>query len=183
MKKIIGFIICFFILGVISITNASTFYIYNGHKYWVVEEPGISWEAAQEIAVNSGGYLATITSPEEQAFIEENLPLVWYLWIGGYQTAPSNDPSANWAWVTGEPWSYTNWGPGEPNDYFGYASEEYLTIRGDGMWNDLWNDPNRFNSYIQGFIVEAPVPIPGTIWLLGAGLAGVLGIKFFRKNT
>ena len=34
----------------------------------------------------------------------------WF-WLGGYQQHPTTEPGGGWAWVTGEPWVYTNWSP------------------------------------------------------------------------
>jgi len=41
----------------------------NDHFYEKVVIPGISWNDAKVAAELAGGYLATITSAEEQAFI------------------------------------------------------------------------------------------------------------------
>lgn len=58
----------------------------NGHFYEVVVNPDLGWDAAQALAVASGGYLATITSEEEQQFIEDllldALTLTGGIWIG-----------------------------------------------------------------------------------------------------
>jgi len=60
------------------------------------------------------------------------------------------EPDGGWQWITGEPWVYTNWDIGEPNnDYQGdfgkepnHQSEERLHFKTDGAhWNDLPNDP------------------------------------------
>ncbi|KAK6038653.1 hypothetical protein COOONC_23842 [Cooperia oncophora] len=43
---------------------------------------------------------------------DEYEPMSQLLWIGGRQ-----DPSTKkWSWSDGEPWSYTNWDLGEPNN-------------------------------------------------------------------
>ena len=91
------------------------------------------------------GHLATITSQEENDFIAQNFPLAvnvppgapgfrpFYLW-GGFQhlstgpTDPGHVPggadisdgvlpgsAAGWAWVTGEPFVFTNWADGSPS--------------------------------------------------------------------
>ncbi len=38
------------------------------------------------------------------------------MWYGGFQPPGVTPPNSGWEWVTGEPWDYTNWAPGEPND-------------------------------------------------------------------
>lgn len=125
----------------------------NGHFYEAVLVPtGIDWEAANTAASARGGYLATLTSAQENAFVYSlvaNDPAFWRPtgpvngegpFIGGYKNpADPQNPAANWHWVTGEPWAYTNWVPIEPSGdetqnalhFFGYYS------RTGAQWNDL----------------------------------------------
>ena len=41
----------------------------------------------------------------------------------------------SWEWVNGEPITYTNWTPGEPNNYR-RRGEYYVHTYGGGTWND-----------------------------------------------
>jgi hypothetical protein len=41
----------------------------NGHSYLAVLAPGVSWDAAEAQCEAHGGYLVTITSAEENAFV------------------------------------------------------------------------------------------------------------------
>src|SRR5207247_1453618 len=97
----------------------------NGHWYQAVPIPGgIPWPAARAAAAAQSyagypGHLVTITSAAEDQFLVSSLPLGldnhWR--VGGYQdqTAPDySEPAGGWRWVTGEPWSYTNWHAREP---------------------------------------------------------------------
>jgi hypothetical protein len=88
----------------------------NGHLYLPVRsETFISWSEAEQLARNAGGYLATITSADENAFVfglvdsPEYLPPGNGPLLGGYQLPGSSEPAGGWAWVTGEPWDYANW--------------------------------------------------------------------------
>lgn len=88
-----------------------------------------------------GGHLVTITSQGEQDFIESINNNNDRLWIGGYR-----DSSNNWNWVTGESWSYSNWGSGEPSG----GSEDSAAV-----WPQKWNDMSSDNLWEQnGFICE-----------------------------
>jgi len=126
----------------------------NGHWYEVIIE-SFTWEdarAAAEGRVWEGvnGHLATITTQEESDFIETTFG--WDLfssWLGGYQDPPDHSVGdQNWYWITGEPWEYTNWAPGEPNDLGG--PEFYLNIHG---WNiPQWNDVS--DDLLEAFVVE-----------------------------
>ena len=44
----------------------------------------------------------------------------------------------NWVWVSGEPWDYTNWDRGEPNNMD--HPENYLEIPSRLAPYPLWND-------------------------------------------
>jgi formylglycine-generating enzyme required for sulfatase activity len=103
----------------------------NGHRYLHLTTP-MTWEQAREYAEALGGHLATITSAEEQAALVDNF-LGLNLWIGGFQPADSEEPDGGWQWVTGEPWAFTAWKSGEPNDQFG---EDRLNFHPSGGWND-----------------------------------------------
>jgi hypothetical protein len=143
----------------------------NGHFYQVVLEPSLLWEEARDHAAaltfnGVHGYLATIISAEEDQFIEnlrQQAAPGGYgaLWVGGSQVGTGTLPTDGWYWVNGEgpiPTSaggdgYSNWQPGEPNDYYGPQSESYLSV---GHFNHFgWNDePNDGN--VQGYVVEYP---------------------------
>jgi Protein of unknown function (DUF642)/Lectin C-type domain len=119
----------------------------NGHYYEVVttQQP-ISWTDARDAAMARGGYLATITSAAEDAFVQ-NLAANSPIWLGGFQPAGSPEPAGGWRWVTGEPFTYTNWLAGEPSDngQSPYGPENYLQafFAYYGVWG--WNDLSNYN--------------------------------------
>src|SRR5262249_23259674 len=59
-------------------------------------------------------------------------------------------------WVSGEPVTYTNWNPGEPNNSGG--NENYTEMLGsNGQWND---QPDGGNGFVQFGIAEIGGPPP-----------------------
>jgi hypothetical protein len=132
----------------------------NGHFYEVVPAPaGIIWSAANLAALNRGGYLATITSAEENAFIfnlAEPDATVWYNgygpWLGGIQPAGAAEPAGGWSWVTGEPFAYQNWAPGQPNNN---QNENRIHFGGQADRSSMWNDVGQNTvTFTRGYIVE-----------------------------
>ncbi len=109
---------------------------YNGHSYQRFENP-MTWPAAKTYCESQGGYLTTITSKEENDFIFSQLGggSSYSLWIGGTDTGHEG----TWSWVNNEPWSYSNWDVGEPNN--AYSNENSIEMVGTaGKWNDNNSD-------------------------------------------
>lgn len=93
-----------------------------------------------------GGHLATVNSEEEERFIEKIIGFnhkIDFYWLGG----TDENTEGTWEWVTGEEFSYQNWGGGNPNNFLhtGYGRENYLGIVGKTTfifadrfeWNDF----------------------------------------------
>ena len=112
---------------------------WNNH-YYKVYFISKSWKEAKAYCEDLGGHLATITSADEQTFIKTFS--TGRYWLGGTDEAKEG----TWKWITGESWSYTNWGSGEPN---GGTSENYLAI-----WPTTWNDLTNQSGEQSGFICE-----------------------------
>jgi hypothetical protein len=117
----------------------------NGHWY---SQSGFglfpSWSAALEFARSRGAYLATLTSQQEQSFVASLArPATCeggggWSWLGAQQP-PGLPPNQGWQWITDEPWIFTNWAPGEPNDFGGLPEDRlsmYLSTGNIGLWND-----------------------------------------------
>lgn len=135
----------------------------NGHYYELVDADEFTWAEARADAETRSfagfqGHLATITSAQEHDFIVNNILIEGDVWIGGFQPPGTAEPAAGFQWVTGEPFSYTNWADGEPNNAFGDGEEDALILRnfdGDGVfWNDYFDDAELY------YIVEyGPLPV------------------------
>jgi len=72
----------------------------NGHFYEVVYDHDIFWADAMDVAISAGGYLATITSQEEEDFVWtviDDAALSWSVgpWLGGFQPDGSPEPDGN----------------------------------------------------------------------------------------
>ena len=184
MKKLILFL-CLGFLVVICSTSFANAALFNGHEYQVISDSEISWADARSAAqsMGAGWDLATITSEGEENFIESLLTLDGrdQFWLGGYQFPATSTSTANWNWVTGEAWSYTKWGEGQPDDWMG--DQVYLALDSDqNSWG--WDDNTSTLYVIRGYIAENhAVPEASTMLLLGFGLISLAGFarRKFKK--
>ena len=176
--------------------------LYNGHYYDVIVDNGITWDAARAGALSTfylglEGHLVTITSAGEDAFVGGLIATYTSgeAWAGGYQNPiTETDPQAGWTWVNAEgsfpgvnsTTPYANWNGGEPNDYYGTATEQYmgLNLGGSGGFNDEGN-----LGLITGYVIEydpdtiRDTPDAGSTMALLSGALVVLGTvtRLLRK--
>ena len=84
----------------------------NGHHYYVFSNRG-TYADAENYCKSLGGYLASITSQEENDFLYD------YICSKSIESAyfglTDRETEGTWKWVNGEDLSYTNWTSGEPN--------------------------------------------------------------------
>ncbi len=150
-------------LSVAATVNPTGYYYngVNGHFYRPITT-GATYTAARATSLTTTfkgqqGYLVTITSQQEDLFIQANVPQtnIWFAatdevvdgrWVidagpeKGTVMKTSNGQTAG-----NIPGVYNNWAPGEPNGSNG--SENYAVTKWNGnQWNDLSNNWN--NAYV-----------------------------------
>ena len=86
----------------------------------------ISWQDAKAEAESLGGYLAVITSAQENNAVRTAIGGAWGGWMGIHKPA-----GGNWVSLTGESVTYTNWFSEGLNPAVHYAA----VLRPDGLWN------------------------------------------------
>lgn len=159
----------------------------NGHFYDFVAGD-FTWDealaGAAALSANGWtGYLATVTSQEENGFLT-NTVSGQLGWLGGSDSGADLD---NWTWRTGpeagQAFVFENWNDGEPNNCC--SGEDYLQLNWSvtGGWNDHGGPGN--SGQRNGYFVEfsaPPVPEPETYALLLAGL-GVVGVAARRGKA
>lgn len=148
---------------------------YTGHFYKYFRSRGITWTKAKELASRETlyglqGYLATITSEEENDFIWSKIDGVG--WIG----ASDAENEGDWKWVTGPEegisfWHggpveqggrpvegrYSFWDRGEPNNNLGREHYAHMNMNPSTLpksWNDLPDIGGTEYYYPQGYVVE-----------------------------
>lgn len=156
----------------------------TGNYYEYFSGP-LTWGAARTAALGMSylgqpGYLATVTSAEENAFLFSFSALGW---LGGSDQAAegtwiwADGPEANQVfWIGGPggaapPGAYANWGSGQPDNG---GSQNFLLISSTGNSSGVWDD---YYDYVaHGYFVEftAPTPEPTTLLLWGTVMAGLV---------
>jgi hypothetical protein len=110
----------------------------NGHKYFVTEK--VTWDEAEKEAVAAGGHLVTIRNSSEEEWIRQNFGDKEYFWIGFMKTAWS------YKWISMEAVTYSNWFPGEPNNWKGIedvVTMNYVYRNNQSDFGSFWNDTDR----------------------------------------
>jgi hypothetical protein len=148
----------------------------NGRTYAVYSTvPPMSWTAARTYAMGlgPGADLATPVTGGENAFIFNMIrvfPALWTSagsglgtygpWIGGSLV------SGSWTWISGEPFCFTNWAPGEPNSgciagplenrmHYAIGANSTTGPTPVDSWNDLFDGACPAGGIIPtGFVVE-----------------------------
>jgi gliding motility-associated-like protein len=138
----------------------------NGHIYKFVSGQ-IRFSSARNAALNSfydgvQGYLVTITSANEQAFVNSKISAsnIWtglsdegsegvYKWLDGPEAGTTIKTSNGN--VAGQ---YNNWCSNEPNDH--NIGEDYMVTRwqGGNCWNDFGPPAYPNSSSIGGYLIE-----------------------------
>lgn len=159
-----------------TIGDAVTFQISGVNHFYKYISGSYTWEAALMDAetesrkyLGLNGYLATITSAEENAFIVQKLAAD--AWIGASDT----EIEKTWKWMSGPEkgtaffdqtnltpinGKYTNWSNNEPNDYNNGtpgedAAEIFYSVNDTEGKNGKWNDlPSNTSTTILGYVIE-----------------------------
>jgi hypothetical protein len=172
------------VLGAGAAQAAPSLFAGNGHYYDYVSNSLTFDDALAASAASSHlglqGYLATVTSADEQTFIYDNVTKA-ATWFAG----TDRETEGTWKWVAGPeagtifysggaPIGYSNWNAGEPNNL---GDEDYLWGNWSGSaWNDIaWTS--------LGYVVEySAVPEPAS-WAMMIGGLGLVGATMRRRRT
>lgn len=164
----------------------------NGHFYRPIST-GATYTNARSAALSTSfkgqqGYLVTITSSDEDAFIYNNVPQsqIWFAltdevqegyWrIDAGPEAGTLIKTANGQYTGNIAGQYNNWAGGEPNNA---GNEDYAVTKWNGsQWNDLpnnyscpyvieygtWSDPanQTFTDFYTGFVTHQIACSPAT---------------------
>jgi methionine-rich copper-binding protein CopC len=103
---------------------------FNGHSYLLTDSSS-AWQNAEAMAVSLGGHLTAINSQAENTWLNQTFSGNGEFWTGLNDYASKG----TWAWSTGEPVTYNNWYPGQPDDSGG--NEDAAKMYTGGQWDDV----------------------------------------------
>jgi hypothetical protein len=138
----------------------------NGHWYaiktWNQKTP---WATANSYAQSIGGHLATITSLNEDTWTTQltmGWPGAWFglsgPWIGATATCVCLDGNACFSWVTGEPFEYARWHPGNPDNVTYTGAEGPVgVLLWEPNWTRGWQDASLGNEAWYGDVRSAMI--------------------------
>jgi serine-type D-Ala-D-Ala carboxypeptidase/endopeptidase len=126
----------------------------NGRQYRYVTEIPLKWKKAEKQCQSNKGWHLTVLRDQNQfdqiiQAIRSNIG--GGVWIG----ARDAGKAGKWSWVTGEPFSFAPWLPGEPNN-MGREIEA-------GITTNWWADNsiigmNNFDDKALPYLCEGPAP-------------------------
>lgn len=126
--------------------------LFNGHRYYQSNNT-MYWQTARNLCAQNGGYLVSITTAQENEFIRQHMTAP-RTWIG----LTDEVIEGQWRWTSGEPYSYSNWNPGEPNNS---GNEDYVEMYKSGSYPGRWNDLPNSNNLVA--ILEFDYLLPKSI--------------------
>lgn len=116
----------------------------------------MGWEQARADAAARGGYLATFADVQEWEAMMSSIGMEAFfdvdgLWIG----ATDKESEGIWKWLTGEPFAFSHWSPGEPDNF---NDADYAAAAGEltglvGRWHDY-----RAAILRDGYLMETGYP-------------------------
>lgn len=115
---------------------------YGGSQYYCSVSPA-TWPDANANCIANGGQLVDINGAGENNFLA-SLLTIQSAWIG----LTDVNSEGTFEWSSGAPLSYTNWYPGQPNNFNG--NQDYVELLSTGEWND------QYNTYALEYIMEIP---------------------------
>lgn len=125
----------------------------NGHWYYFTSSGPWTW--LETLAIGKGGHLTTINDAAENEWVRSNFAVASPMAIG------INDATTEgtFAWISGQPVTYTNWASGQPDNF---QEQDYGRMLSDGTWLDETNcDAGSGGGVIEVNAVTLPATLAG----------------------
>ncbi len=163
----------------------------NDHWYSLTVRAN-NWEGAraQALAIGPFADLVSINNEAERDFLAGQFGVSHLRWIG----LTDKEVEGIWVWANGDAVDYTNWLPGQPDDFQSTPSGEgedyalmnfgaFLEMANFTGWNDVSLNYGGFNGIVESTVMPLSVPEPGTYALLGSALGCLWLIRRDRRAS
>lgn len=179
-------------LSIAARPAAARSYSFGGSTYFLTETAQ-SWNSAEAEAVADGGHLTSITSMDENTFLTDTFGGKAPVWLGATDVA-DGARTEGYFWTNGDPFAYTNWHPGEPNnggggeDYVAFGWQHAAGYSADpSTWNDLAPQGTQgfggaSDGPYYGIVKVAAAPEPSQTAALGIGILGMMGLMLKARK-
>ncbi|XP_078072206.1 collectin-12 [Mustelus asterias] len=108
----------------------------------------VEFEGGKNLCKNMSSSMIIINNREEQQWVRKQINGMYYYWIG---LSDIEEPNV-WNWVDGTTAEYTNWRPGQPDNWqHAAATEDCAGLASGALWNDF------FCTDLNGLICEKNV--------------------------
>ncbi|MFN6377817.1 MAG: HYR domain-containing protein, partial [Flavobacteriales bacterium] len=156
-----------------ALTGFTTLGLFNGKAYYL-SDAAANFANANAAALALNGSLASIENASQNTSIRNLVDAIapGINYMIGYNDAATE---GTFVWSTGQPTSYINWPPGEPN---GGAVEDATIVGPLGTWFDI--NPANASRYI----IQVPCGLPVTLTSgLASGSTFPLGVNPVTFST
>ena len=121
---------------------------FAGRSYQIYRQE-LTWQQAEARCLEMGGHLAIVRNAAENQFLAAMMKAggLDAAWLG----ATDAKVEGRWVWVDGTNMSYSNWGPGQPNNKGDGEDHLILLLKFNATWSD---QPNSSTQHDPGFICE-----------------------------
>lgn len=131
---------------------------YGNHRYYIYDltDDIVDFSDAETFCENKGGYLASITSAEENQIITKLLKQKGfdeaYFGLEYDYAYKNNSEEGAWRFITGEKYEYSNWNP-EKNEN-SYSFNAYAKLIKNGQWENGNFSNHTIDDKRVGFVCE-----------------------------
>ena len=117
---------------------------YNGKNYYL-SKSSTDWLHAKEKCEIAGGHLVCLEDKKEYDFLSSIMPDDITYSIGLWQNKKNpqySEPLGGWEWINNQPFTFSSWGNGEPNEY--NVGQDFAVSRAG-----KWDDANPFTFFVM----------------------------------
>eukprot|EP00062_Callorhinchus_milii_P015541 gi/632965896/ref/XP_007899119.1/ PREDICTED: collectin-12 isoform X1 [Callorhinchus milii] len=104
-------------------------------KCYYFSDDKYEFEEGRNLCKNMSSHMLIVKNREEQQWLRRQINRTGFYWLGLTDTEKENE----WKWVDGTTAEYTNWRPGQPDNWSIYGpTEDCAGFPDSALWNDFF---------------------------------------------